>query len=144
MMDYDDWNSPVNKALDRWTDRAIDAETALRECQLENTMLQGEVKRLTDERDHFVDSLLYDAWCLIANAHLGSLNWYIDGKQDHLTLEERQWVKAAEEWRDAWQGPPGCPKCDGYNDVVISWARQYGKTQLLKKLEKVCTGEEHA
>lgn len=49
------------------------------------------------------DEMLYDAWCLIANAGVAPLNWRIDGKLDHLGEEERDWVVAAERWRDEWQ-----------------------------------------
>jgi hypothetical protein len=44
------------------------------------------------------EELLYDAWCLIANAGFAPLNWHEEG----LTKYEKDWVAAAERWRDAW------------------------------------------
>ena len=48
------------------------------------------------------DDLLYEAWGVIANAGNAPTNWRINGTTDHLTPLEREWVEAAERWRDKW------------------------------------------
>ena len=57
---------------------------------------------MTERRAHWDDEvhtgLLYEAWGLIANAYLAPLNWH----GDDLTDQQREWVAAAEQWRDRW------------------------------------------
>ena len=48
------------------------------------------------------DDLLYEAWGVIANAGNAPTNWRINGTTDHLTPLEREWVEAAERWRNKW------------------------------------------
>ena len=57
------------------------------------------------------DDLLYEAWGVIANAAHAPTNWRINGTTDHLTPLEREWVEAAERWRDKCQAVAPTPLC---------------------------------